>query len=107
MKYKRKPAVVEAFRFDADAEITAPEWFMKEVEKEKIFIDRSILDGAAHIYGCTVYAKSGKMKAKVGDYIIRDPIRSRKDMQGERVQRGIRKDAGRMEIKYHPSADTP
>ena len=25
------------------------------------------------IYGCTVYAKSGKMKAKVGDYIIRDP----------------------------------
>lgn len=50
MKYKRKPAVVEAFRFDADAEITAPKWFMKEVEKEKIFIDRSILDGAVHIY---------------------------------------------------------
>lgn len=73
MKYKRKPAIVEAFRFDADAEITAPKWFMKEVEKEKIFIDRSILDGAVHIYGCTVYAKSGKMKAKVGDYIIRDP----------------------------------
>lgn len=72
MKYKRKPAVVEAFRFDEDAEITAPAWFTKEVEKEKIFIDRSILDGAVHIYGCTVYTKSGKMKAKVGDYIIRD-----------------------------------
>lgn len=73
MKYKRKSVAVEAFQFDADVDITAPEWFMEEVEKEKIFIDRSILDGAVHIYGCTVYAKSGKMKARVGDYIIRDP----------------------------------
>lgn len=73
MKYKRKPAVVEAFQFNADAEITAPEWFMNGVAKEKIFIDRIILDGAVHIYGCTVYTKSGKMKAKVGDYIILDP----------------------------------
>ena len=73
MKYQRKPAVVEPFRFDADAEIMAPEWFMKEVDRENIFIDRCVRDGAIHVYGCTVYAKPGKMKAKIGDYIILEP----------------------------------
>ena len=73
MKYKRKPAVVEAFRFDADAEMTAPEWFMKEVLEERVFIDRCIANGTVRVYGCTAYTKSGKMKAKIGDYIIREP----------------------------------
>ena len=73
MKYKRKSAIVDAFRFDQDVEITAPEWFMKEVENRKIFIDRCIQDGAVHVYGCTVYEKTGRMRAKIGDYIIQDP----------------------------------
>ncbi|MDO4305730.1 MAG: hypothetical protein Q4C77_02770 [Eubacteriales bacterium] len=73
MKYQRKPAVVEAFRFGADSEVTAPEWFLKEVQKENVFIDRCITDGAARVYGCTIHSKYGKARAKVGDYIIREP----------------------------------
>lgn len=73
MKYKRKPAVVDAFRFDADVEMFAPGWFQKEIQKERIFIDRCITDGAVKVYGCTIYEKHGRTKAKIGDYIIREP----------------------------------
>lgn len=73
MKYQRKPAVVEAFRFDTDSEVMAPEWFLKAVQKERIFIDRCIIDGAVRIYGCTIHTKSGRARAKVGDYIIWEP----------------------------------
>lgn len=73
MKFKRKPAIVEAFCFDKDSEITAPGWFQKEVEKEKIFIDRCITDGAVRVYGCTIHTKFGRVKAKVGDHIILEP----------------------------------
>ena len=70
MQYKRKPCVVEAFMLDKDVDINAPAWFFKEVEKERIYIDRCINDGAVHVYGCTIHTKCGKIKAKVGDYIV-------------------------------------
>ena len=54
MQYKRKAEMVEAFQFGAAVEISAPDWFMKELEKERIFIDRAITDGAVRIYGCTI-----------------------------------------------------
>lgn len=73
MKYQRKAAIVEAFQFNADAEVAAPEWFLREVQKEKIFIDRCITDGAVRVYGCTLHTESGRIKAKVGDYIVREP----------------------------------
>lgn len=72
MKYQRKPAVVEAFRFNADAEVAAPEWFLREVQKENVFIDRCITDGAVRVYGCTLHTRFGRVKAKVGDYIVRE-----------------------------------
>ena len=73
MKYQRKSAVVEAFCFNADVEVTAPGWFLKEIQKEKVFIDRCITDGAVQIYGCTIHTNYGRVNAKVGDYIIREP----------------------------------
>ncbi|MDO4649967.1 MAG: hypothetical protein Q4B26_15110 [Eubacteriales bacterium] len=73
MQFRRKPVTVDAFRLDANVELNAPRWFIKEVEKEKIYIDRRIRDGAVHIYGCTIEAKSGRQKAKIGDYIILEP----------------------------------
>lgn len=73
MKYKRKPAIVEAFRFDADSEMAAPEWFSREVQNERIFIDRCITDGVARVYGCSINTRYCREKAKVGDYIILEP----------------------------------
>lgn len=73
MKYQRKPAIVEAFQFNSDAEVAAPEWFLREVQKEKIFIDRCITDGAVRVYGCTLHTRYGRVKAKVGDYIVLEP----------------------------------
>lgn len=73
MKYRQKPVVVEAFLLDEDVEITSPKWFQKEVQKERIFIDRVLRDGAAKIYGCTIQTHAGKIKAKIGDYIIQEP----------------------------------
>ena len=50
----------------------APEWFTQAVIDEKILIDRSLVDGHMHIYGCTINTKGGRMHAKIGDYIIRE-----------------------------------
>lgn len=70
MKFRKKPVVVEAFKFTAESEITAPDWFSRAVTDEKVWIDRSLHDGRAKVYGCTIETLEGKMKAKIGDYII-------------------------------------
>ena len=71
MKYRKKPVVVEAFKFSTDSEIIAPDWFVSAVADEKIWIDRGMRDGRVEIYGCTIETPEGKMHAKVGDYIIK------------------------------------
>ena len=73
MKKQRTAAVVGGFQFSAGAEVAVPEWFLRDVQKEKIFIDRCITDGAVRVYGCTLHTESGRVKAKVGDYIVREP----------------------------------
>lgn len=65
MRYIRKPETVDAFQFGADAEVSAPSWFMKELEKEQIFINRVITDGATKVYGCTITTAYGKQRAKM------------------------------------------
>lgn len=87
MKYKRKPAVVDAFRFDADSEIMAPGWFRKEMDKERIFIDRCITDGTVRVYGCTIHTKCGRVMAKVGDYIVREPSGEIKPYKAKEFQK--------------------
>ena len=72
MKYRKRPAEVEAFRLTSDVDFIAPDWFTQAVADEKIWIDRSIVDGHVHIYGCTIQMPEGRMHAKLGDYIIRD-----------------------------------
>lgn len=71
MKYRKKPVVVEAFQLTNYVDTVAPDWFTEAVNKEDVFIDRSIVDGVARIYGCTVTTLEGRMQAKLGDYIIR------------------------------------
>lgn len=71
MRYRKKPVEIEAFRFNADSERTAPKWFAEAVTDETVWIDRSMQDGHAKVYGCTIKTLEGKMHAKIGDYIIR------------------------------------
>ena len=72
MKYRTKPLTVDAFRYDADAEISAPLWFGEMVRNETAYIDTVIEDGALRVYGCTISTPQGRIRAKVGDYIVRD-----------------------------------
>lgn len=77
MKYKRKVPTVEAFQLNRDAEINAPGWFARDVKKEMIYkemiyFDRCITDGAIFIYGCTINTGCGKLRAKIGDYIVKE-----------------------------------
>ncbi len=53
MKYRKKPVVIEAFRFGLDK---FPEWF----KQDWIFEDEIIIE-----------TLEGNMKAVVGDYIIK------------------------------------
>jgi hypothetical protein len=74
MKYIRKPVAVDAFKFETDSEVNAPAWFIKAVRNELIFIDRCIIDGAVHVYGCTINYKRNRLSARIGDYIIKDHL---------------------------------
>lgn len=71
MKYRKKPVVVEAFKLTTDVETIAPDWFTQAVIDEKVWVDRSMVDGHIAIYGCTIQTLEGKLYAKIGDYIIR------------------------------------
>lgn len=71
MKYRKKPVVINAFRLTDDAEMIAPAWFTQAVADEKVWIDRSLVDGHMHVYGCTIMTPGGRVHAKLGDYIIR------------------------------------
>lgn len=71
MLYRKKPVLVEAFQFTRDVDTAAPAWFTQAVVDEKVFIDRSLVDGHTVVYGCTIETLEGKHKAKIGDYIIR------------------------------------
>lgn len=98
MFFIRKPERVEAFKFTDDVERTAPAWFDQLVQKEKIYIDRIMTDGSVRIYGCTIATSSGKAKAKIGDYVIRDSagevyVCKKKDFQRQFEKEGGKKNA--------------
>ena len=71
MKDRKKPVVVEAFQLSDDPEMIAPKWFTQAVVDKVIRIDRSIVDGHTRVYGCTINTLEGRMRAKLGDYIIK------------------------------------
>lgn len=58
MKYRKKPVVIEAFRYNIDSR---PEWFQNEVTANKIvtFNDR-----------CNIITLEGVMVGNKGDWII-------------------------------------
>lgn len=60
MKYRKKPIVIEAFRFCIDEEM--PDWVSDAVTRNDI---RTYKDGS-----CEIFTLEGVMKADKGDYII-------------------------------------
>jgi len=72
MEYLRKAAHVEAFRLNGDSEVTAPAWFAKEIEKGNVFFNRVLDDGISKVYGCTITTSTERIRARNGDYIVRD-----------------------------------
>lgn len=73
MRYRKKPIEVQAFPFTDSSDMTAPNWFGQAIDEEKVWIDRSLVDGHARVYGCTIRTPTGRVHARLGDYIIREP----------------------------------
>lgn len=68
-KYRKKPVVIEAFRFYIDS---MPDWFMDEVTKNKIVLHKCKL-GRFEIKEayCEIETLEGVMRGNGGDYIIK------------------------------------
>jgi hypothetical protein len=62
LKYRKKPVVIEAFRFQIDDEM--PDWFIKKMKTNDII---ACSDGT-----CIIETSQGLIKVEKGDYIIRD-----------------------------------
>lgn len=73
MEYIQKPVKVRAYQVTRQVEDDHPDWLREPFYEERVVIDRSLVDGAARVYGCTVRTPEGKMHAKAGDYIVMEP----------------------------------
>lgn len=74
MKYRKKPVVIEAFKYDGDfkdsqGEVYVPDWAVESLENEGRLYYGSINDGPP----CELFAKTleGDMLVNVGDYVIK------------------------------------
>lgn len=73
MNYIQKPVQVRAYQVTRQVEDDCPDWMHEPLQEERVEIDRSLVDGAARIYGCTVRTPEGKMHARTGDFIVMEP----------------------------------
>lgn len=67
MKYRKKPVVIEAFRYGMDPR---PDWFDKKVTNNEIIthVGTDLRDPSE--YWCEIKTLEGIMKVNCGDYII-------------------------------------
>lgn len=70
MKFRKKPVVIEAFKYDGDLsnrdnEFYVPRWAEKAYRNEIIFFDSEKEPGA-----CYIKTLEGNMLVSVGDYVI-------------------------------------
>lgn len=73
MKYRKKPVVIEAFKYDGDfqdkdGKYYIPQWGVDAYKKGVLFFKS--LDTLGHPCALFVKTLEGDMKASVGDYII-------------------------------------
>ena len=60
MKYRKKPVVIEAFRFGFDV---VPEWFLSKLTADQLSTYRDL-------QSCEIGTLEGTMRADRGDFII-------------------------------------
>lgn len=63
MRFRKKPITVEAFQMTRDVETIAQSWFMEAVLEGKVYINHSLVDGHALVYGCTIETPGGKIES--------------------------------------------
>ena len=83
MRYEAKRVLVQAYQVTRDVETDFPEWIAEPMRNDRIEIDRSLVDGASRVYGCTVRTPEGKMRAKIGDFILLEPDGSLRVMKNQ------------------------
>lgn len=66
MKARKKPVVVECFRFGTEA---WPQWFLDAQENGDVLVRQWAEDGDCDIY-CEIATKEGLMRGNPGDVII-------------------------------------
>lgn len=68
MEYRKKPVVIEAFRYGMDSR---PDWFDTKVTSNEIitYVGTDIRDSSQ--YYCEIKTLEGIMKGNCGDYIIK------------------------------------
>lgn len=59
MKFRKKPVVIEAFRFGFDSR---PDWFCDKVSTNDVITDES---------GCVIRTLEGQMVGLIGDWVIK------------------------------------
>lgn len=64
MKYRKKPVVIEAFKYGIES---IPDWFMDKVSTNEITLRGEYKD-PSH---CEIQTLEGTMIGKVGDFIIK------------------------------------
>ena len=68
MRYRKKPVVIEAFRWTGDATQTEdPEWIADAIKKEIIWFNNL----GTHEVNMEIATLEGVMRANKGDYIIK------------------------------------
>ena len=67
MKFRKKPVVIEAFRFGIDP---SPEWFDTKITNNEIIIHVGIDLRNPSDYWCEIKTLEGIMRGNCGDYII-------------------------------------
>lgn len=69
MKYRKKPVVIEAFRFYMD---NMPDWFMDNITSNKVILRKSDYKrySIEEAY-CEIETLEGTMTCKGGDYVIK------------------------------------
>ena len=68
-KYRKKPVVIEAFKFYVDA---FPDWFTNAVTKNKVILhDCNYNKKSFKVARCEIKTLEGTMVAHEGDYIIK------------------------------------
>lgn len=69
MKFRKKPIVIEAFKWTGDiAQVEDPEWMVEALRLNRARIVDGPKPGAYHLLIDTL---EGTMLAEVGDYVIR------------------------------------